>query len=406
MWRRIRQIFLPILVIIALVTLICLGAFRHITQAYHDQANLELSGLVGAVAEKYPEIASADLIRALDDQSTEAQQQAGRKIFQQYGYVGDDFFASSTHNLIKEFALLGLSFIVLLTIGLMLYFIWRDWRRTRRIKELVGYLQDLSNQIYDLKLEKNSEDELSILTNELYKITVVLKEAAENNRKLAENLEKALADISHQLRTPLTSLQIMADSLYEDPEMAVTLRQDFLRSMSQQVETMSELVATLLHLAQLDNGSLEMNNQWLKIGDLLNKVKERLAVLADLQEVKIEIVGSQSAMIKLDENWQSEALSNIVKNAIEHSKVGQTVTIRVEDCPLFLRIEVIDTGEGMSLSDQKHIFERFYRVADSKKDSVGIGLAFAKAVILANNGQISVDSELGKGTKFIIKYFK
>lgn len=375
---------------------------------YQQTSNAELASLAGLIAEKYPEIDDAEIAQAIQNRQTTDYAERGTEILRKYGFFKDETASESGAALTKNLTLVLVIAVTELMAALMLYFGWLDWRRNRQIKNLVKYLQDLSNKIYDLKLEENTEDEMSILTNELYKITVLLKEAAENNHKLAKNLETALADISHQLKTPLTSLQIMVDSIYDDAEMPTEVRQDFLRSISQQIETMSGLVSTLLHLARIDNGSLKMDDQEIVIGEVLEKAQQNLAVLADLQGIAVELEGDLAAKIRLDPRWQTEALTNIMKNAIEHSKAndGQKVLVKVADCALFLRIDVIDTGEGMSLHDQKHVFERFYRAAGSTKNSVGIGLAFAKAVIKADNGQIMVDSKLGEGTRFTVRYFR
>lgn len=406
MWRRLKRVALPILMVGAGAGLLAFSAMQIDLAKYRQAANQEWAAMIGAAADDVPEAEIARLMRGLQDGVEDEQREKGEEILRKYGYTDSDFATKSTANLEGDFAK-----TFALTLGMVLlalggYFGWQDWRRARKVRDLVQYLQDLSHKIYDLKLEENTEGELSILANELYKITVLLKEAAENNRKLAENLETALADISHQLRTPLTSLQIMVDSIYDDPEMPAEVRQDFLRSISQQIETMSGLVSTLLHLARLDNGSLKMQREEVIVGELLERVRQNLAALADLENVAIELSGDLKARVELDARWQSEALTNIVKNALEHSQSGAKVEVRVSDCPLFLRIDIIDTGEGMSLHDQKRIFERFYRAPGSQKNSIGIGLAFAKAVIMADDGQVTVDSKLGEGTKFTVRYFK
>lgn len=378
-------------------------AFARLTQQYRAAANQEVAALVGAAAAENPDLDAVELIRALRSGS---QTELGQSILAQYGYTVDDLAAPSSVQFICQawFTLLGI--ILLLGIVFAGYFWWLDHRRERRVGRLVVYLQDLSDRLYDLQLDDNQDDELSLLSNELYKITVVLKEAAENSRQGQRNLETALADISHQLRTPLTSLQVMVDNIYDNPDMPASTRQDFLRSISRQIDAMSSLVMVLLNLAKFDNGSIQLQQLPVQVGELCVKVRQNLEILAEVHDVTLEFAGDLQAKAMLDLKWQAEALTNIVKNCIEHSPAGSKVIITAEDCPLFLRLTVQDFGEGIAPSDLRHIFERFYRATNATPGSIGIGLAFARAIIEAGGGQVTAESTLGQGTKFAITYFK
>lgn len=426
MSRRLKQIFLPVLGMLFLVLLGTTLAFGVIEKIYQDQSRQEISRIVGLIAEQYPEVDAVEIVQILqkgdkgirENLVNDKESVLGAEILQKYGIKDGVFASQSAAKLAARTSVILMGGLFGLSLALGGYFWWRDRRLTKKMTGLVSYVQDLNERIYDLKLEENSEDELSILTNELYKITVLLREAAESQQKLAENLETALADISHQFKTPLTSLQIMLDEIYEDPEMPAKVRQEFLRLMSQQIQSMSSLATTLLNLARLDNGTFKMHNKTVTVQELFDKVRQNLEILADLRGVELEFGGDAAAGITIDPRWQTEALSNIVKNAIEHSQSGQKVILRAENCPLFLKITVEDQGPGMSAHNMRHVFERFYRVQnrvesstqkhkdDKLGTSVGIGLAFAKAIIEANSGQITVDSELGKGAKFTVRYFR
>lgn len=403
--RRIKTVLLPIIIITLVIICAVTSATFALEKLYRKEVNRETAQILGAALAEDPDIDTAALIRALKSPDAETELR-GREFLHEYGYLATDIVAPSAQNFslrlvaLSSIGVVGFAFLVL---G---YFWYRDWAEERKIHQLVTYLQDLKDRIYDLKLEENSEDELSFLTNEIYKITVLLKESAENNQLHSQNLETALADISHQLRTPLTSLQVTLDNLYDDPDMPLSVRQDFLRSASRQVESMSSLVMTLLNLAKFDNGSIKLYNQPVKVDELLLEVRQGLEVLSELQGVSVELTGDLKATANFDRRWQREALTNIVKNCIEHSHEAGKVIVLVEDCPLYLRFVIQDNGEGIAPEDLHHIFERFYKAKNSSSDSVGIGLAFAKAVIEADNGQISVKSQPKKGTTFDIKYFK
>lgn len=403
--RRVKTVLLPV----GIITLVIICAVTSIAavleSSYRGAVNRETAQILGAVLTENADIDTAELIRALRTSDAKAESR-GRELLREYGYLPADAVALSAQSFQSKMSVLlvcGVTSFAILVLG---YFWCRDWLEERKIKQLVTYLQGLKDRTYDLKLDENSEDELSFLSNEIYKITVLLKEAAENNRLHRQNLETALADISHQLRTPLTSLQVTLDNLYDDPDMPLSVRQDFLRSSSRQVESMSSLVMTLLNLAKFDNGSIKLHSQPVQAGELLKEVRQSLEVLSELQGVTVSLTGDLDATVNFDRRWQREALTNIVKNCIEHSLNGGRVEIAVEDCPLYSRFVIKDNGEGIASEDLHHIFERFYKAKNSASDSVGIGLAFAKAVIEADNGQISVKSRLGDGTTFDIKYFK
>ncbi len=403
--RRLKIVFLPVITITLVMILLTFSSVSLLEDNFRKNANQEITRLLGIIAEENPDIDTARIIRAINSQDSKAEL-LGQNLLREYGYLSTDTVAPSAQNFgAKMFIMLSVCIggFALLVIT---YFWYRDWLEECRIKRLIGYLQNLKERTYELKLDENSEDELSFLTNEIYKITVLLKESAENNRLHSQNLEIALADISHQLRTPLTSLQVTLDNIYDDPDMPLSVRQDFLRSASRQVESMSALVMTLLNLAKFDNGSIKLHDQPVQAGELLEEVRQSLEILSEIQGVTIKMAGDLDAAVRFDRRWQREALTNIVKNCIEHSHDGDEVAITVEDCPLYLRFTIKDYGEGIAPEDLRHIFERFYKAKNSSSDSVGIGLAFAKAVIEANNGQISVKSRLGEGTSFDIKYFR
>lgn len=198
----------------------------------------------------------------------------------------------------------------------------------------------------------------------------------------------------------------MLDNLSDNPDLDQKTRQDFLLTAARQVEQMSALVVTLLNLAKLDNGTLKMKPKAVSVSELLDNVISHLKIFAELSGVHIKISGDLGAELKVDAKWQSEALVNIVKNCIEHSKSGQTVEINVLKSAIFTKITIKDSGDGISSKDLRHIFERFYKTENAREESVGIGLAFAKTVIEADGGQIRAKSKAGEGTKFIINYYE
>lgn len=414
MYHRFRRLILPIIIIALVAGAIFAGVGFGTWQYYRHTSNAEFARLLGSIQQQNPELDTATLIHALT-QADETTETIGANLLRTYGYTEHDFSRPSAESYAAALLVAGLTTILGIALTFAGYLYYHDRRYRHQVRNLVDYVQKLNDRIYDLQIEANTEDELSLLANELYKITVTLKETAEFDRRTRRQLETALADISHQLKTPLTSLQIALDNLAADPDMPLTVRQDFLQASSRQVVAMTNLITTLLDLAKFDNGTIRMQRRVMPIGEVLNRAHKNLEILADLEDVHIKLGGDLSAQVKLDPHWQTEALSNIIKNCLEHSPAGSTVEISVEDRVPYTRIIIRDHGAGIAPQDLHHIFERFYKAANASATSVGIGLSFAQSVIEADHGQIQVKSiqhtepstphTSPSGTTFTITYF-
>ncbi|MCM1027369.1 MAG: HAMP domain-containing histidine kinase [Roseburia sp.] len=301
-----------------------------------------------------------------------------------------------------ELLFLGLGMTGILT-GILFF---AFGRRQRRIGELCGYLEELSRGNYRLDLKDNREDELSGMKNELYKMTVYLREQAEeaDRKKLA--LADGMADISHQLKTPLTSVTVLVDNLLESEEMEPEVQNRFLREISRQISGVNWLVASLLKLSRLDAGVVELERRSLSVRELAEEVCSRLELLAELGQIAMKVEIDESIRIQGDRLWLTEAFLNLVKNALEHSFAGGQVELSAQENEVYTLVTVRDYGEGISPEEQKHLFERFYRGKTAGAGSVGIGLALAKEIIERQNGYITVESGRMGGTIFQIKFLK
>lgn len=250
-----------------------------------------------------------------------------------------------------------------------------------------------------------SEDELSILKNEIYKTTVMLKENAENSNKEKLELKDSLSDISHQLKTPLTSILIMLDNLIDDPQMDENIREDFIRDIKREINSINFLVQSILKLSKLDTNTVNFIEEKNDLNEIVNQAIKNVTMLSDLKNVSVILKSNSNSIIKCDFKWQVEAISNIIKNCIEHSNKDSEVIITIEDNKAYSKITIKDSGIGIDKEDLPHIFERFYKGKNATPDSIGIGLSLAQTIIKKDNGTISVKSS-NKGTTFTIKYFK
>ena len=279
-------------------------------------------------------------------------------------------------------------------------------QRDKKINQITQYINEIKNRKYDLDINENSEDELSNLKNELYKITIMLKEESEISRQDKENIKMSVEDISHQLKTPLTSIMIMLDNLKDNPNMDEDTKQRFIFEISKQVDWINWLVISILKLSRLEANVVKFSDNKINVKKFIDEIIDNLEIPIEIKNQKIIIEGNEDASFIGDYKWQQEAITNIIKNAIEHNKENGKITIKYEENVLFTKITITDEGQGIAKEDLKHIFERFYKAQNSSDNSVGIGLSLAKNIIEKNNGMINCKSEIGNGTEFIVKYMK
>ena len=368
---------------------------------YLKIVNAKIDNIISQVIEKYPDITEEEVLEILKNNETPES-----SVLEKYGYTPDISYIKTLGEQIETNKKQNIALVIIFgTVSLGIYLIYVITQE-KKIAEINEYIKQINNKNYILKIEENNNGELSKLRNELYKTTVLLKETAEISEKEKENLSTAIADISHQLKTPLTSIRIMLDNIQDDPDMEKEVREDFLMEISKQIDWISSLVISLLKIAKFDAGTIKMENEEIHVQKLIDSVIGNLAILIELKKIEIITKIDEKAVFVADYKWQQEALTNILKNAIEHSNQKSKIYIEVENTSVFLKIKIRDEGQGISKIDQKHIFERFYKAKNSSENSIGIGLALAKTIIEKNNGYVNVDSEVGKGTTFEIKYLK
>ncbi len=282
---------------------------------------------------------------------------------------------------------------------------------------IASYIEELKSLAGhdEFKLENYIEGELSILQSDIHKVTVRMIELNESLLKDKTYLADTLADISHQLKTPMTSMMVMSD-LLSAGDLPADKRAEFTKNIQNQLGRMEWLLTTLLRMSKLDAGTLKLNLEITDMNKLIKKSVEHLLIPMELKNqtlvIKRDDVHDKSdknhneLLIKIDENWTVEALSNIVKNCMEHTQDSGQITITYGQNPLYEYITIADNGVGIASEDLPHVFKRFYKGKNAGKDSVGIGLAFAKQIINMENGNIEVTSKQGEGSQFVIKFYR
>ncbi len=312
------------------------------------------------------------------------------------------------NNLIKEYNLINIknnnSFILIycLISSLVLFIINYIYIRNiyKKISKIDKYMNNILNDDYSIDIKEYCEGDISNLKNDIYKMTVKLKEQSELLIKEKKYLEETLQDISHQIKTPLTSMYMINDILTNEKD--ENIKKEFLIKNKNQIERIEWLVTSLLKLSRLESGTVKLKKEKIELNKLIDKAIEPINVLLELKDIKL-IKSIEDTNINIDINWTVEALLNIIKNACEHTK--DKIEIIGSTNPLYTEIKIIDNGVGINKKDIKHIFERFYK-GNHNKESIGIGLNMSKKIINLQNGIIEVSSKEGVGSTFIIKFYK
>ena len=405
--KNIKYLILPMIILTITasiaITIQTIKQYKTVTITLNEK----IAEIMGKISESNPEIDSREIIEILNSAKNTEQYEKGQTELSKYGIEIDKINSIKLiENQMKTNLKLNILIIVLFSILWMTIIVLYLRKRDKKIKQITNYINQIKNKKYDLNIEENTEDELSNLKNELYKITIMLKEESEISKKDKENLKMSVEDISHQLKTPLTSITIMLDNLKDNPNMEEKTKQKFIFEISKQVEWINWLVISMLKLSKLDANVVQFYDEKINLKKFIGEIIKNLEIPIEVKNQKIIIDGDENVSFIGDYKWQQEAITNIIKNCIEHNENNGTIYINYEENRLFTKITIRDEGEGIPKEDLKHIFERFYKGKNSSENSVGIGLALAKNIIEKNNGMINCKSELDKGTEFVIKYMK
>lgn len=278
--------------------------------------------------------------------------------------------------------------------------------RSRDVKYLVDKTHILLHSEEFTVLDNNhTEGELSVLGDEIRKMSIKLREAFNTTAKEKIYLMDSMADISHQIRTPLTTINIQL-ALLQEADISELERRKYISSIKNHLERIEWLISSLLKISKMDAGVVAFKEQDIYINELIGKAVESLLVPLEIKNQHFEYRGYGDIKIKGDFNWFLEAISNIVKNCVEHTSFDGKIKISVKENQLYTAIVIEDDGKGIEKEDIHHIFERFYKGKNSDESSVGIGLALSKMIIQKHNGTIKVENKKDKGCRFTIKIYK
>ena len=304
-----------------------------------------------------------------------------------------------TYPLIGGYAILFL-LLTLVLVGVHYYF------SIKRYEQIAQLSLSLDKVLHGsaIQIDDQYEGELSILSDEISKMVIKLNEQTELLQKDKVRLTNAIADIFHQMRTPLTSINLSLTVL-NDEHLSGDKALYYRRDIKKQLEKLQWLIETLLKMSKIDAKTAIFHRQQLLAKDILSKAMEPFAIPMELKEQKCVLNCSNEKMF-VDDQWTMEAFSNLIKNAMEHTPDGGTIQLIASENPLFTEIIIQDNGEGIPEEDIPYMFERFYKGKNAKPESVGIGLSFARMIITAQDGTISVRNNPNGGACFSVRCYK
>ncbi|GIP26343.1 two-component sensor histidine kinase [Paenibacillus sp. J23TS9] len=402
-WKSIVVKVIAIHLMLAVIMYLFLN--HQVGQIHHALVN-QNAALVGHVLKQDPQLEN-DMIHLITQGAQQSEIEEGKRVLAQYAYkenmsVGDQpVFANNALSTKTAAA------VLLFCIPFLLLLLWEY----RKIFEKIRTISIAAEQIVEHQLEKrlpdNIEGDFGALGRSFNTMAERLHNSLEQLKQERTFLRNLLSDISHQLKTPLASLIVFNENLLNDPDMKQEIRKKFLERSGQQLERMEWLIISLLKLARVEAGAIRFHKEHIRLREIIDHAVQSLRMLAEQKTQKIHIHGDRDLCVRADEEWLTEALINLMKNAMEHSPPEGIIDITLEENPLFTTLIIRDQGEGISPEDLPHIFERFYRGGGkTKSQSIGIGLSLSKSIIEEQGGIITVSSEPGRGTEFKVSFHK
>lgn len=394
--KTIKKYILSLIILlifnVSLIFILNRYEYKMYTKNYNDKIN----SIISNIKNKYPNIEESDIIEIINNEED------SEDILSKYGI--DSITKNDKVN--NKVRIISLIIIITFDSLIILIFYLYDKNKSKKIKEITKMISKINNRQFDIDINDFNEGELSILKNEISKTTTMLRQVADNSVKDKLNLKDSLGDISHQLKTPLTSITIMIDNILDNPDMDEKTRKKFLINIKREILNINFLVMSLLKLSKFDANVVKFNKESVYLKDIIIESIKNVSMIKELKNITIKVSGDDNIKLLCDFKWQVESITNILKNSIEHTSEYGTVEVNYSENKLYTRILIKDNGKGIDSDDLPHIFDRFYKGENGSDDSFGIGLSLSKTIIEKEGGSITVKSTPNIGTIFTIKYLK
>ena len=385
---EVKKLLLYITVVSIVLLFILLIFIYKLDKYYKNEVINVYAKVSNGVIKVYPELEDEIIDSLMSDNND-------KTILEKYG-INNKINILDTKKIYIEIIIIYLLVIIVISTIYIIHNIYVF----KKIKGLSIYTTKILNDDYSMDIRSYDEGDISNLKNDLYKMTIKLKETRDIELKEKKYLETTLEDISHQLRTPLTSMNVGLEVLSGNVD-AIT-KKEFIQMEKKNLDRIEWLVTSLLKMSRLDSGTVLLVDKKEDLSKIIDNALEPIKIPIELKGISLINEVDKNLKIKVDENWVREAFINVLKNAYEHT--NSLIKIVSSDNPIYTEVKIIDDGAGISNTDLPHIFERFYK-GSTNKESIGIGLNMAKKIIEKENGNISVQTS-NNGTTFIIKFYK
>lgn len=369
-------------------------------KTYQKLYNNKINSLLVQVEKDYPNINKSELIKLLNNKVSD------ESFAKEYGlnYKVDNLVIENDYYF-KRGLIINISFFTFAILLIIIIFIIYNRKRNDEINDIIKLLENINNKNYQIDMSEMSEDTLSVLRQEVYKTAILLNSMTDNALQDKQNLKESLSDISHQIKTPITSILINLDLLIYSYDMDSSKKMELVRKVKREINNINDLVQYLLKLARFDVNAIKFENKNVLVTEIIDKSCLNVDTLCELKNIQVKKQVNNKISIYCDKKWQIEAITNILKNSIEYSKPNSKIIIKVIDTKSYLFISIKNFGPKIINENLKHIFDRFYQGSNLNNGNAGIGLSLTKKIVEMNNGKINVKSN-DNSTEFIIKYFK
>lgn len=284
-------------------------------------------------------------------------------------------------------------------------FISSTYRRYKKIADLSYEIDKVLHGREFIHLDEYAEGEMAILRNEIVKMTVRLREQTDSLQNDKVHLADSIANISHQIRTPLTSIHFIVSFLAQS-DLSDEKRMELIKELSGLLSRIDWLISSLLKLARLDAGRVVFQKEEIEVKKLVEKALEPILIPIELKEQNIAVQIEENVKFTGDFSWSSEAVGNILKNCMEHTPEQGSITVAACENTIFTEITISDNGKGIEKEDIPYLFDRFYKGKNSSGSSIGIGLALSRMIIASQNGTIKAENQKQGGAIFTIRFYK
>ena len=363
---------------------------------YTENYNKKVSQIIYVLKEKYPELTDIEIANVINYENNSID-------LEKYGInINEESIVLENDKISNDMFVLNTLLFLLFFIIMIIIYIKYSNDKDKKINEINRMVEEISIGNYEIDFNNKSEDDLSIFRDNLYKITLKLKEESENTLKDKKELKESLENISHQLKTPLTAMSISIDNILESKNIKDEKRREFLIDIRKEINNINFFIKNLLQLSRFEVNVVNFERNEYDILEIVKASLQKVELLCDLKNIEIELK-EDNALLYCDYNWEIEAITNIVKNAIEHSKEDNKIIISITKNNTYISVKISNNG-SINNEDLEKIFKRFYKGKNSIKDSTGIGLSLSKSIIEKDNGKIFVKCE-NNCTTFEIKYY-